>query len=511
MPKKPPPPIDPDADDREDTVVEAADDIRRRFVPADAASSSEEADVWSTSRSAEPRPSTKHDVALSGLTAASEMPGLSDLALYADESEEDEATAILPQPQRAASSRRDDAPVVPLANSNLRVALEDEADDDDDATQYVPVPRALDELQPLDADENPRHDRTMSNPVLFRQTVQPSGEGTPQRMLDKAIRRTVQEAQSKLHPAPPLAPPAPAEGAPGPDPAAGPPTGKVRPLPSSIGAQAPVVDAPGDIEPPPDTAGGDVWDAPDDDDDLFADDALDAAHVLVVRGESQEQAPRPPTAPQAVLGGTDEQRAQVFSASGNARSVDGAAPAAPARAGDEDPPTLPPDGAPGGLWASDEKTPPPDVSQPSLPPAPGGDEVPAEFDAAGPADTDAADGPAGPPLWADASLDPNEHSDVSELVDDDASQTTGIHAGRSRPMSELQEAGLGLLIVEAPKDAVVFLDGNDIGHGRVEIDGLNRFQSYAVRVHHRGHRPWSGTVSLKGHPEAVVRPELVPR
>lgn len=73
------------------------------------------------------------------------------------------------------------------------------------------------------------------------------------------------------------------------------------------------------------------------------------------------------------------------------------------------------------------------------------------------------------------------------------------------------EEELGRLVIDVPPEAVVFVNGEQHGRGPTTLEGLDRFASVVIRVHHRGHRPWTGTVSLKGMPAARVEPELVRR
>lgn len=93
-------------------------------------------------------------------------------------------------------------------------------------------------------------------------------------------------------------------------------------------------------------------------------------------------------------------------------------------------------------------------------------------------------------------------------------------SGRQRPApapeptAEIDAAGLverGTLVVDAPPDAAVFVDGVERGSGRVEVRELDRFARVAVRVHRPGYKPWTRTVSLDGKPEVRVAPELEPR
>ncbi len=69
----------------------------------------------------------------------------------------------------------------------------------------------------------------------------------------------------------------------------------------------------------------------------------------------------------------------------------------------------------------------------------------------------------------------------------------------------------GVLVVEAPADASITVNGVDRGRGIVRISDLDRDARHAVRIHAPGFQPWSGSVSLQGKPAAKIRPTLKPR
>ena len=69
----------------------------------------------------------------------------------------------------------------------------------------------------------------------------------------------------------------------------------------------------------------------------------------------------------------------------------------------------------------------------------------------------------------------------------------------------------GVLVVEAPADASVTVNGVDRGRGVVRVLDLDRDARHAVRIHAPGFKPWSGTVSLQGKPAAKIKPALKPR
>jgi hypothetical protein len=93
----------------------------------------------------------------------------------------------------------------------------------------------------------------------------------------------------------------------------------------------------------------------------------------------------------------------------------------------------------------------------------------------------------------------------SELGDDDD--------GHPPTLDELlpEDPELGLLVVDVPDGAVVFLNGEEQGRGRTVVHDLDRFITYNVRVHLRGYSPWVGTVTLRGMRAARVEPEFQAR
>ncbi len=67
----------------------------------------------------------------------------------------------------------------------------------------------------------------------------------------------------------------------------------------------------------------------------------------------------------------------------------------------------------------------------------------------------------------------------------------------------------GMLIVDVPAGAVVFVDGVERGRGpSLRVRELDRYAKHAVRIHADGYAPWKGTVSLDGRVAAKVRPNL---
>jgi hypothetical protein len=69
----------------------------------------------------------------------------------------------------------------------------------------------------------------------------------------------------------------------------------------------------------------------------------------------------------------------------------------------------------------------------------------------------------------------------------------------------------GRMIIAAPDNATVFVDGVERGRGEVAIEALDRHQRLAVRVHQPGCRPWSQSVSIDGRAELRVTAEPEPR
>ncbi len=69
----------------------------------------------------------------------------------------------------------------------------------------------------------------------------------------------------------------------------------------------------------------------------------------------------------------------------------------------------------------------------------------------------------------------------------------------------------GVLVVDAPPEATVTVNGIERGRGTVRVGDLDREARHAVRIHCAGFAPWSGSVSLQGKPAAKIRPALKPR
>ena len=69
----------------------------------------------------------------------------------------------------------------------------------------------------------------------------------------------------------------------------------------------------------------------------------------------------------------------------------------------------------------------------------------------------------------------------------------------------------GVLVVVAPGDAVVVVNGLDRGRGVVRVTDLDRSAKHAVRIQAPGYQPWVGAVTLEGRPTAKIRPTLKPR
>lgn len=133
------------------------------------------------------------------------------------------------------------------------------------------------------------------------------------------------------------------------------------------------------------------------------------------------------------------------------------------------------------------------------------------------AETNARDSNWGQPL---VSVPGPERPDTTVLLPvHDVRQILSARGGLDAEMPEGQDPPtldqllpedpeLGLLVVEVPDGAVVFMNGDQRGKGRTVIEQLDRFASFVVRVHHRGHLPWTGTVTLQGMRAARIEPEL---
>lgn len=80
-----------------------------------------------------------------------------------------------------------------------------------------------------------------------------------------------------------------------------------------------------------------------------------------------------------------------------------------------------------------------------------------------------------------------------------------------RQQAPAAEAHDGVLVIDAPAEATVTVNGIERGRGTVRVGDLDREARHAVRIHGAGYAPWSGSVSLQGKPAAKIRPSLKPR
>jgi hypothetical protein len=104
--------------------------------------------------------------------------------------------------------------------------------------------------------------------------------------------------------------------------------------------------------------------------------------------------------------------------------------------------------------------------------------------------------------------------DVSELLGaTNAPQSAYQESDEPRSIADVlpDDPELGMLVVDVPDTAVVFVNGKEQGRGRTVLADIDRFVSYVVRVHMRGHAPWTGTVTLRGMRAARIEPELEKR
>jgi hypothetical protein len=69
----------------------------------------------------------------------------------------------------------------------------------------------------------------------------------------------------------------------------------------------------------------------------------------------------------------------------------------------------------------------------------------------------------------------------------------------------------GVLVVDAPPEATVTVNGVERGRGTVKVSDLDREARHAVRIQCPGFVPWKGSVSLQGKTVAKIRPALKPR
>ncbi len=75
-------------------------------------------------------------------------------------------------------------------------------------------------------------------------------------------------------------------------------------------------------------------------------------------------------------------------------------------------------------------------------------------------------------------------------------------------LDKLDPVLLGSVVVEAPSQAQIFINGKLQGRGRIVVKGIDRYIPFWVRVHLKDHDPWSAQVSLKGENAAKVQPDL---
>lgn len=76
---------------------------------------------------------------------------------------------------------------------------------------------------------------------------------------------------------------------------------------------------------------------------------------------------------------------------------------------------------------------------------------------------------------------------------------------------EAEELPPGKLVVSAPENATVFVDGVERGRGSVTLEDVDRHARLSVRVHQPGCRPWTRAVTLGGTPELRVTASPEPR
>jgi hypothetical protein len=120
-------------------------------------------------------------------------------------------------------------------------------------------------------------------------------------------------------------------------------------------------------------------------------------------------------------------------------------------------------------------------------------------------------------------FDDDDDYDDDEFEDDETPPPPASQRRAPRPVAPPQEEAslpsdvvfeeesLGALVVDAPSRAMVFVDGEEKGRGRVVLKDVDRFAFYAVRIHCQGYAPWTAKVSLRGQKAAKVKPDLVGR
>jgi hypothetical protein len=362
----------------------------------------------------------------------------------------------------------------PPAAATVSIVAEEDEDDDNDSPEtavHRPPPRRLSALMPIDLEEP--EDVTLSRPIVHRRTFRPSGEGSPKATLDAA------------------------GGAPA---SAWAPKGarSVIALPVDGGASNTVQAKGPPAAPPPPT---DAFDAQDET-ATSADPAADLTPDLESLGASLSNSGegtdtaldlQPPVQP---IHPESETRSLVQRPPDDAAAdPDGGdhrgAPTAPAHEPIDDDISELDENA----LVVDDKL-PSEISSGSRA-APGPDEGPPPTAQVEPAESKRGVFASG---TGDAVVTPVAAAPVKTHV-------TEVQA-RSIELESIADDEPGTLIVQVPLEAIVFLDGAEVGQGPLSISGLDRFATYTLRVHCPGYLPWSGAATLRGEAEAEVVPGL---
>lgn len=94
---------------------------------------------------------------------------------------------------------------------------------------------------------------------------------------------------------------------------------------------------------------------------------------------------------------------------------------------------------------------------------------------------------------------------AAPLPSDDGPYLDEVHGDEPAPLAE---AETGTLVVDAPAEATVFVDGVEQARGTARLEGVDRYARFALRVHCPGFEPWSALVSLNGRPAVKITPTL---
>jgi hypothetical protein len=117
------------------------------------------------------------------------------------------------------------------------------------------------------------------------------------------------------------------------------------------------------------------------------------------------------------------------------------------------------------------------------------------------------DGPTTPALHSPAD---DAFDSISKTEVAGPSQTHSLESDDATP-NYSEPDPVGLLIIHAPENGKVYIDGKYQGEGRIVVSDADTFALYHIRIHCAGFRPWNGTGCLHGKASLELKPELQPR